>query len=393
MGRVLFVVTADVDAARAAGGAQAGPRRDYLALAAGLDVDILDRPTARHHRLAGLIAQVCGIAAAQAALAFTRRNRYDAILTDGEHIGIPLALLLKLVGQRVPHVTIGHRITASKKRGFFKWLKVQSHISRIALHSQRQHDLAVEELGLTPDKLALMPYQVDTEFWKPLPGVAQERMICSAGLEFRDYPTLVQAVEGLDVKVRIGAASHWSKRRNTAANAEPPANVEVDRFDYFALREVYARASLVVVPLEEVDFQAGVTTLLEAMAMAKAVIVTHTAGQTDVVEDRRSTTRGAHPRQRPASLMRRLADTAGMAIEPNGFYVPPRDPGALRRAIEYLLQRPDERARLGAAGRRTVERLAGIEQYVARLRALVDESIAEAAARAPVPAALAEGGS
>jgi glycosyltransferase involved in cell wall biosynthesis len=388
MARVLFVVTADVPASPPS----SGPRRDYLALGHALGADVLDRPAARSHRLGGMVARLFGIAAAQAVVAFTKRARYDAILTDGEHIGIPLALLLKFVGSRTPHVTIGHRITASKKRGFFRWLRVQSHISRIALHSQRQYDLAIDELGLTGDKLALIPYQADTQFWNPQADIAEERLICSAGLEFRDYPTLVQAVEGLDVKVVIGAASHWSKRRNTAESAEPPKNVEVDKFDYIALRKLYARAALVVVPLEDVDFQAGVTTILEAMAMGKPVIVTHTAGQTDVVEDRRTLTRGAHPRQRPTGMMKKVAQTAGVEIEPNGFYVPPSDPGALRRAIEYLLDRPEERARLGASGRRTVEQVASLEQYVERLRELVDESIAELAPRADTTRATATSG-
>jgi glycosyltransferase involved in cell wall biosynthesis len=388
MARVLFVVTADVPASPP----KSGPRRDFLALAHGLGADMLDRPAARSHWLGGMVAKLFGIAAAQAVVAFTKRARYDAILTDGEHIGIPLALLLKLVGSRTPHVTIGHRITASKKRGFFKWLRVQSHVSRIALHSQRQYDLAIDELGLTSDKLALIPYQADTQFWKPQADVAEERLICSAGLEFRDYPTLVQAVEGLDVKVVIGAASHWSKRRNTAEAAEPPKNVEVDKFDYVALRKLYARAAMVVVPLEDVDFQAGVTTILEAMAMGKPVIVTHTAGQTDVVEDRRTLTRGAHPRQRPAGMMKRVAHTAGVEIEPNGFYVPPSDPDALRRAIQFLLDRPEERARLGASGRRTVEQVASLEQYVERLRELVDESIAELAPHAETTRATATSG-
>ncbi len=314
-------------------------------------------------------------------MAFQRRRDYDVILTDGEHIGIPLALLLKVVRHPIPHVTIGHRLSASKKRPFFRWLRVQSHISRIALHSKRQYALAVDELGLSPDKLALLPYQADTDFWKPLP-VAEERLICSAGLEFRDYPTLVAAAQDLDVKVVIGAASHWSKRRNTAAATLQPSNVEVDSFDYFALRELYSRAAIVVVPLDDVDFQAGVTTILEAMAMAKPVIVTHSIGQTDVVEDRRQVTRGSHPRTRPESLLRQAATEAGVILEPNGFYVPPNDPGALRRAIEYLLERPAERARLGAAGRRAVEQLADLNQYVARLSALV----AEVSARQPVAA-------
>jgi glycosyltransferase involved in cell wall biosynthesis len=381
MARVLFVVTADLDAPRPAG----GPRKDYIALAEALRADILDRTAARGPAFTRLIGRWCGVAIAQAVLAFARRKQYDAVLTDGEHIGIPLGLLLKLARYRLPHVTIGHRIAASKKRPFFRWLGVQTHISRIALHSQRQHELAVQRLGLDDEKLALLPYQADTTFWQPQPEVKEERLICSAGLEFRDYPTLVEAVDGLDVRLVIGAASHWSKRRNTAAETGTPANVEVDRFDYFALRKLYARAAIVVVPLDDVDFQAGVTTILEAMAMAKPVIVTHSLGQTDVVEDRRTITRGAHPRRRPESLMHRVAESAGLQIQPNGFYVPPNDPAALRRAIEYLLDRPDERARLGAAGRSTVERLATLENYVARLSALVDEAIQESRAETPVP--------
>jgi glycosyltransferase involved in cell wall biosynthesis len=96
---------------------------------------------------------------------------------------------------------------------------------------------------------------------------------------------------------------------------------------------------------------------------------------------------GGEVRQRPSSLLSRVAETAGVEIQPNGFYVPPNDPGALRRAIEYLLDRPAERERLGAAGRSSVERLAGLEHYVERLRALVDAAIPESGRHAPVATA------
>src|SRR5579859_6531737 len=180
-----------------------------------------------------------------------------------------------------------------------------------------QYDLAMRTVGIPAAQLALIPYQVDADFWCPQP-VAEERLICSAGLEFRDYPTLVSAVEGLDVEVVIGAASHWSKRRNTAAGPALPQNVRVARFDYAALRSVYARSSIVVVPLNDVDFQAGVTTILEAMAMAKPVIVTHTLGQTDVIEDRRGVTRGAQPRTRSPGLLHEFAERCGIAMQPTG---------------------------------------------------------------------------
>lgn len=365
--RVLLVVSADNVGAKGS----SGPRKDYNVLAETLTADTIDRSQVQQSGVLRRMARWIGVAPLQAWLAFRERHRYDVILTDGEHIGIPLALMLKLARSKIGHLTIGHRLTAAKKRPFFKWLKAHSHISYIALHSRVQYELAVRELGISASQLALIPYQVDVDFWSPQP-VPEERLICSAGLEFRDYPTLVSAVKGLDVEVVIGAASHWSKRRNTAADPALPANVHVSKFDYPALRALYARSSIVVVPLDDIDFQAGVTTILEAMAMGKPVIVTHTLGQTDVIEDRRAATRGAQPRTRPPSLMRSFAELAGVALEPTGYYVPPEDAAALRRAIEHLLDHPEERRRLGAAGRQTVERLLTVDQFAARVRQLVD---------------------
>ena len=131
--------------------------------------------------------------------------------------------------------------------------------------------------------------------------------------------------------------------------------MEIGSFDYFGLRDLYARAAIVVVPLADVDFQAGVTTILEAMAMGKPVIVTHSQGQTDVVEDRRMRRAATRPARVRVSFTRQLAQELGHPVEPTGLYVPPADPAALRQAIVYLLDHPEERARLGAAGRRTVE--------------------------------------
>ena len=380
--RVLFVVSATLP--NGANDTPGEPRKDWTALARSLDATVLDRSGVQHSILGRLATRLFGVAIGQAWVACARRHEHDVILTDGEHIGIPLALLLKLAGARTRHVTIGHRLTAAKKRFFFRWLKVHTHIDRIALHARRQLELAVSDLGIPAERLAFVPFHVDTEFWRPRP-VAEERLICSAGLEFRDYPVLMRAVDGLDAQVVIGAASHWSKRKNSAAGVELPANVRVDAFDYGALRDLYARAAVVVVPLADVDFQAGVTTILEAMAMGKPVVVTATQGQTDVVKDRRHTGRGAAPRV--PSLLERLADQHGVDLESNGFYVSPGDPDALRRAIVYLLDHPAERARLGAAARRTVEHLLTVDQFANRIRELVEQACASRQALAATPGA------
>ncbi len=381
MTRTLFVVSAHLPHGLPT--SSDGPKKDYAAIARRLGADLLDWSATRRTPALRLLTKLVGMSAVQALLAFQRRRHYDALLTDGEHIGIPLALLLKLSGAKTVHVTIGHRLSAAKKRPFFRWLRVQSNMDAVVLHSRYQFEIAQEQLGFSAEQLALVPYQVDPDFWRPMPAT-EERMVASAGLEFRDYPTLFEAVAGLDVKLVVAAASHWSKRRNTALSAPRPANVEVSSLNYYQLRDLFARAAVVAVPVDDVDFQAGVTTILEAMAMGKPVIATHTYGQTDVIEDRRSVTRGEQARPRPISLLRNVADEEEVPIEPNGFYVPPKDPGALQRAITFLLDNPEERARLGAAGRRAVERLMTVDQFADRIGRVVELVVARAGGRPPL---------
>jgi glycosyltransferase involved in cell wall biosynthesis len=374
MGRPLLVVSARLP--ESAADEPLGPRKDYNALAQALGAEILDRSAVSRSILGRVLCRLVGPNFAQAVAAFARRRTHTVIITDGEHIGIPLALLLKLSRDRdTTHVTIGHRLSSPKKRPFFRWLKVQSHIDRIVVHSSRQREIATTRLGIEAERVRLVPYQVDADFWRPQ-ELPELRLVCSAGIEHRDYPTLFRAVERLDAAVVVGAASHFSRQRNTADDAEPPANVQVGGFRYVALRDLYARAAVVVVPLDDVDFQAGVTTVLEAMAMGKPVVVTDTEGGGDIIQDRRAVVRSRKTPPRPVNLLASLAAQSGMRLQPNGFYVPPKEPAALERALRYLLDHPDERARLGAAGRRAVLRLLTIDHFAQRMRSLVNEALA-----------------
>ena len=131
-----------------------------------------------------------------------------------------------------------------------------------------------------------------------------------------------------------------------------PPNVSVGSFDYVGMRQLYSAARFVVVPLLEVDFQAGVTVILEAMAMGKAVIVSGTRGQTDVLRDLRNDGRGPIAREWWPSFLETssFAETLGRLA--TGFYVTPGDPDELRGSIQYLLDHPEVAEELGRNGRR-----------------------------------------
>lgn len=331
------------------------PQADYIAMARAFNADILDHTLARRQtgRAGRLLERMGGANLLLAWAAFRKRRFYRAIFTDGEQVGLPLALLLKTVGGRLRprHLMIGHLLSAKKKRPFFDTLRLQTHIDTIFVYATWQQRFAQERWQLPSRQVIFTPFMVDADFFAPSPARhaalpveidPQRPLICAVGLEFRDYPTLLAAVRNLDVQVVIAAASPWSKRGDSTANEEIPSNVIVHRFSQFELRELYARSQFVVVPLYETPFQAGVTTLLEAMAMEKAVICTRTAGQTDVV-----------------------------AHELTGLYVPPADADALRAAICRLLQNPGEARRMGQAGRQLILKEMSLDHYTTRLNRYV----------------------
>jgi len=318
------------------------PTMDYYALQGKVNADLADYAAVDrdNHPLVRL-ARKLGKDAALAAYGFVRRNQYDVIFSNGENVSIPLAGLFSLTRKRPAHVLIGHHLSTPKKRLLLR--RLHRHMDAIFVYAKTQADYAVAQLGMAERKLRLIPFHADHRFYRPM-SVNAKRMVSSAGMEWRDYPTLIDAVDGLDVEVRLAAASPWSKHVNETEKRELPPNVSAKRYSYAELRDLYAESTLVVVPLYENDFQAGVTTLLEAMAMGKPVVITRTVGQRDVVDDGKT-----------------------------GIYVDPADRQALRAAIVRLLDDPVEAERIGAGARRAIEQNMTLELWAERIAQVIRE--------------------
>ncbi|HWE62901.1 MAG TPA: glycosyltransferase family 4 protein, partial [Chloroflexota bacterium] len=344
------------------------PRKDYLELQRALQADVIDLGALERRFWTRLVRRCAGTAIAQALLALTCCRQYDVVFVDRESAGFALAALLRLRRHR-PRVTmIGHMLSPASKRVLFRFLRLNRWVDRLIVHSSLQQQVAEQELGVPPERTALLPYQADQRFWKPL-AVAQRAQICSAGLEFRDYQTMLEAVAGLNVDVVIAAASHWSTHTGLPSARLLPPNVRMAALNYVALRHLYAESLFVVVPLQDVENQAGITTILEAMAMGKAVVVSHTRGQIDVVRDRRRVDRTNPRRPTQPEWARTLGATEEAAHGHTGIYVQPGDAAELRRAITFLLTHPEQARAMGANGRRLIEQTMGLDHYTARIRA------------------------
>lgn len=315
------------------------PLMDTAALQVELGADVLYYDTGKSNdgRLAQFLQKWLSKDIHLAWRGFKNRKHYDVIYSNGENVSIPLAMLFKLCRRRPRHVLIAHRLSPKKKRPFFRTLKVHRQMDVLFMYSTLQIEFAKRELGIADEKLRWIPFQVDADFFRPLP-IQPRRMICSAGLEWRDYPTLIRAVDGLDVEVCLAAASPWSKHRDETENRPLPPNVSARRYDYNELRQLYNQSVFVVVPLYENDFQAGITTMLEAMAAGKAVMVTKTSGQRDMLVE------GEH-----------------------GRYIPVGDSEAWRAAIQEWLANPEVVRRMGENGRELVEKEVTVRLWAYRI--------------------------
>jgi len=265
--------------------------------------------------------------------AMHRVSEVEVVFSDGEQVGVPMALGMMARGIKTPHLLLGHRLTSRHKRPFFTALKCHHAMTRILVHSRHQLNGLPHLLGIPADKLALVPYYADGGFWRP-GRLPEERLVVSAGREQRDYETLVKASADGDIPMYIADGSVHSPHASHRGPQRWPANVRAGFAGYVELRDLYARAAVVAVPLVENDFQAGVTTILEAMAMGKAVVVSATSGQKDVIED-------------------------GVT----GLTVPPSDPARLGEAIRSLLDQPSERRRLGRNARDAFESRFTLDLY------------------------------
>ncbi len=306
------------------------------------------------------IGRRVGMVEGQVVEAFLRRRRYRHVVAWADRIGLELALLLKLGLSRRDLVLVSNWLMGPSKRLFLDRCHVQSHLGTIIGYGSVQLELAADRYGFPPEMLHLALQPVDEQFWSPeqvAAGPTDESLetICSVGCisGFRDYATLVEATRGLQVRVELAVGSlilseeHRRRREALFRSAIPPADLP-DNVSYrhdlppVALRDLYARSRFLVMPLEEVNFDAGVTAITEAMAMGKAVVVTRNKGQIDVVRD-------------------------GV----DGLYVSPHDPRALREAITHLLENPLEAERMGAAAREAVQKRHRLDDYVDRVASIV----------------------
>jgi glycosyltransferase involved in cell wall biosynthesis len=267
---------------------------------------------------------------------------FSAFVTSGEDIGVPLALALLLRRSHIPLLiqVHGHYFENKKFAALAPILRSMSNVRLLCL-STSLRDQAVQKYGFNREQCHSVGYGVDTNYFSPVPVPANDGvpLIVSAGLANRDYRTLIAAVRNLPVKLRIAADSPWITETDEAQFKDSPPGVEVrSAGDYRQLRDLYAQASFVVVPMRAASHACGYAVMAEAMAMGKAVVATRLAAPCDFFRD-----------------------------PEHGYYVDPTDVAGLRDVIQRLLADPAQTIRLGMAARRQMEQAFSLDRFCERI--------------------------
>ncbi len=279
----------------------------------------------------------------------------DVIYATGEDVGFALAAQARALHFHKPRIVMRleqpdygrtplRRSLYNQYRGY-ALPRISRVICRTTAHAHRLSSIDrypfdhIDFVRETTDPLFYRPDAPTTDATAEAVPPADLPLIVSAGLEERDYSTLIEAVRDLPVRLIIGAGSPWSHARfGWGDQASLPPNVSVDRFPPLRMRDLYRSAAFVVVPVRPTLRACGMNVVLEGWAMRRAVLATRTVGLRDYL-------------------------TEGV----DGLFVEPCDSSSMRSGIERLLGDPGLAARLGQAGHQRVVDDLNVDRYVARI--------------------------
>jgi glycosyltransferase involved in cell wall biosynthesis len=208
--------------------------------------------------------------------------------------------------------------------------------------SSAQLPILRERWRVPQSRLHWLPFGIDAEFFAPA-GESDPSLVVSVGNDrHRDHATLVQ---GLARAQSRGTRLRLELVTRHLVDIPPGLGVRRAGLSHPGVRGLYGRAAVVAVATTPNQHVSGISVVLEAMAMARAVVVTDTPGMRDYVDHGQI-----------------------------GLLVPHGDPEALAESVQSLLADPARAEAMGRAGRLAVEKKFSTERQAEHLAAIIKSS-------------------
>lgn len=260
-----------------------------------------------------------------------KQKGFTTVISLSERVGIPLALMLP---RSVKHIVIQHHPLSAKKILIEKLLRVERKWEQIITISQAEKETLLTMLDIHVPKIVAIHCPVDTDFFAPkeyrqaanrTDPARQDDHVESLGLSYRDYPTLIKAMQSLhDIPCHFRVGSTWVARDWGFEPDHLPANISIQPYvSPDVLREKIAQSRFIITPIQNFSqWSAGCTTVQIAQAMGKAVIATDLPGLREYLVPNKT-----------------------------GILVEPENPQAMAKAIRFLWDNPERASEMGQRGR------------------------------------------
>jgi len=262
-----------------------------------------------------------------------RVNRYDLIYSDGAQSAVLLAFLRSLLGIKYPpHVVLDVGCFNDGRRREIELKpirKLVESISCVIYHARIQESYYRECLPSLWERCRFVPIGVDPTYFSPRKLKEENYVLCVGhrGLKSRDWPTLMEAFGRLDSNTELRVVGNEKLRRSELRGEKVPKNIKFYPFiPCQQLKNFISCSRFGVLPLPYHAHSQGQLSLLESMAMGKAVIVSKVPGIIDYVEDGKT-----------------------------AILYQPYNAEDLKEKVEFLLNNPQEAKIIGREARRAVE--------------------------------------
>lgn len=323
--RVLFLSPTPWGEQRKSFVAGSGPDPEELhnqLAALGIESEVIDPNPFPWNPFAGRNSLLDSLDPSRALRVLTRERRFDVIVSVFEGSAAPLLALRHLFGLRSKIVLwdIGLTEQWRLRETILDFVVPRADGIMVLGSNQKPY---IERRWQVKAPVDVILRDADTSFYYPHPSPENGPIVSIGEDAGRDFNGLLAAAQGLDAELVIKTRR---QRQNVDLSGYPNVSLLSEWLSHLALRQLYARSRFVVVPLFETLNASGVSSIVEASAMGKGIVVSASDGIRDYI----------------------VPDETCLAV-------PCGDPKALRSAMERLIAEPETCARLGANARRYME--------------------------------------
>lgn len=230
--------------------------------------------------------------------AIPKLHNYDLILSHGAQSGVVLSLWRRLFLGKAKHILfdIGAFNSAAQQGVALKIMQMASHsLEGVIYHTSNQINYYKKCFPWLAQKSKFIPFGTDSDYFvRENEGVEPHNFIICVGYQKRDWETLIRAyrrlADLLETEGKEAPELRLIGRPDGAyqKTGEPVKNGKINQMPFLPLEELIQNiqdALFTVLPLENFNYSFGQMTLLQQMALGKAVITAQVPSMVDYVEE------------------------------------------------------------------------------------------------------------